>query len=188
MRRSIPDHRSGLVPAANRSPPREGSSRRSNLAAVPPLGRMCYLTTVMGSFHGRVLAARLGAEGVIVVLRGTPDGLYPIQSTVDVLVPADQLELAREILLADAVEDVFGNTDLADLGEPDAVEASPGGQGWGPFDMTTPTGGPSDSFSLRPGPAGAPGRERSRWSGLRAALVIVVVTVMIVVGCVAAVH
>jgi len=65
------------------------------------------LTTVMGSFHGRVLAARLGAEGVIVVLKGMSDGPYPLQGAVEVLVPAEQLELAREILLADEVEDAF---------------------------------------------------------------------------------
>jgi hypothetical protein len=70
---------------------------------------MCYLTTVVGSFHGRVLAARLGAEGVIVVLKGATDGPMPFQSNVDVLVPADQLTLAREILLADAVDDAFGD-------------------------------------------------------------------------------
>lgn len=68
---------------------------------------MQHLTSVSGSFHGRVLAARLGAEGVLVELRGLSEGPYPLQGLVGVWVQADQLELAREILLADAVEEAF---------------------------------------------------------------------------------
>ncbi len=68
---------------------------------------MQHLTTVLGTFHGRVLAARLGAEGIPVDLRGLTDGPYPLQGEVDIYVMADQIELAREILLADAVDDVF---------------------------------------------------------------------------------
>jgi hypothetical protein len=86
---------------------------------------MCYLTTVSGSFHGRVLAARLGAEGVIVVLRGGSEALNPGGAAVDVLVPAEQLKHAREILLADAVDDLFGSIDLSDLDASEAV-AMPG--------------------------------------------------------------
>ena len=74
---------------------------------MPPSGRMQHLTSVSGSFHGRVLAARLGAEGVLVELRGLSEGPYPLQGLVGVWVQADQLELAREILLADAVEEAF---------------------------------------------------------------------------------
>jgi hypothetical protein len=74
---------------------------------VPSGAHLQNLTTVMGSFHGRVLAARLGAEGVVVVLKGVSDGPYPLQGAVEVLVPAEQLSLAREILLADEVEDAF---------------------------------------------------------------------------------
>ena len=145
---------------------------------------MCYLTTVVGSFHGRVLAARLGAEGVIVVLKGTTDGPYPIQSTVDVLVPADQLKLAREILLADAVDDVFGSLDLADGGGPGegstsgADEESLDGRARALIPLWS--GGPADSFSLRPAAGSGPLRLRSRLHGLPAVLIVVVVTVMIV--------
>lgn len=74
---------------------------------MPAGARLQNLTTVTGSFHGRVLAARLGAEGVVVVLKGVSEGPYPLQGAVEVLVPAEQLALAREILLADEVEDAF---------------------------------------------------------------------------------
>jgi len=74
---------------------------------------MAHLTTVVGSFHGRLVAARLSAEGVSSELRGLSDGPYPFPGEVDVLVPVDQLELAREILLADAVDAAFH-----ELGEP----------------------------------------------------------------------
>ena len=68
---------------------------------------MVVLTTVVGSFHGRVLCARLGAEGVAAELSPPTDGPYPLPREVDVLVRADQLELARQILLADAVDAAF---------------------------------------------------------------------------------
>jgi hypothetical protein len=71
---------------------------------MPSTGRMRYLTTVQGSFHGRLVAARLGAEGVLVELRGVSDGPYPLQGAVEVFVSEGQLEIAREILLADAVD------------------------------------------------------------------------------------
>ncbi len=74
---------------------------------TPPEGGMVLLTTVVGSFHGRVLSARLGTEGVLAELSPPTDGPYPLQREVDVLVRADQLELAREILLADAVDAAF---------------------------------------------------------------------------------
>ncbi len=77
---------------------------------------MEHLTTVSGSFHGRVLAARLGTEGVLVELRGLFDGPYPLLAPIDVLVPTEQLDLAREILLADAVEDAMDGPWLEEAG------------------------------------------------------------------------
>ena len=59
-----------------------------------------HLTTVAGAFHSRVLAARLGAEGVLAQLRGAVDGPYPM-GAVAVYVPADELVSAREILVLD---------------------------------------------------------------------------------------
>jgi hypothetical protein len=68
---------------------------------------LVLLTTVTGTFHGRVLTARLGSEGVLAQTRPFADGLYPLATVVEVLVRADQLEIAREILLADAVDAAF---------------------------------------------------------------------------------
>jgi hypothetical protein len=80
---------------------------------------MVLLTTVMGSFHGHVLAARLGTEGISVELRGLSEGPYPLPGNVSVYVREDQLELARSLLLADAVDAVFDER-YNDLGPDDA--------------------------------------------------------------------
>jgi hypothetical protein len=66
-----------------------------------------HLTTVAGAFHARVLAARLGTEGIPVELRGLSEGPYPLPGEVEVFVHASDAELAREILLADQVAEVF---------------------------------------------------------------------------------
>ena len=68
---------------------------------------MTHLTTVTGSFHAKVVAARLGAEGIPAQVRGGVDGLYPIFADIRIYVRADQLDAAREILLGDAVDAVF---------------------------------------------------------------------------------
>ena len=72
---------------------------------------MVHLTTVVGSFHGRVVAARLASEGVPSQLRGSGEGPYPFPAEVEVHVPEELLELAREILLADAVDAAFMESD-----------------------------------------------------------------------------
>jgi hypothetical protein len=56
-------------------------------------------------FHGRVVVARLGSDGIVARLRGA-EGPYPM-GVVEVLVPADELEVAQELLLADEVESAF---------------------------------------------------------------------------------
>jgi hypothetical protein len=66
-----------------------------------------YLTTVVGSVAGHLVVGRLRAEGVAATMRGPVEGPYPFPSEIDVLVPAADLDLAREILLADAVEATF---------------------------------------------------------------------------------
>lgn len=77
---------------------------------------MTHLTTITGSFQAKVVAARLGAEGIPAQLRGGIDGVYPIFDEVRVYVPEDQVEVAREILLADAVDAVFDEAGLDDTG------------------------------------------------------------------------
>ncbi len=87
---------------------------------------MVHLTTVRGSFHARVVEARLASEGVMVALRGIDEGPYPVGFPVDVLVAAPDLDLAREILLADAVDAAFQG-DLAgdDLAPPPPPMGAP---------------------------------------------------------------
>jgi hypothetical protein len=65
---------------------------------------MVHLCTARGSFHARVIAARLGADGILAQLQGAIDGPYPLQQSVEVLVPVDELDVARELLLVDDVE------------------------------------------------------------------------------------
>lgn len=157
-----------------------GRSAASSLSQVPSLGRMCYLTTVVGSFHGRVLAARLGSEGIVVVLKGASEGPYPLQGAVDVLVPADQLSLAREVLIGDAVDNALEGVQLEDAssgaaGLSDGLSLLP----------EVPLGDPADTFTLRGRETEGSGRRREL-RGLPAALVLVVVAMLVVVGCVAA--
>jgi hypothetical protein len=67
---------------------------------------MVPLTTASSSFEARVVAARLGSEGFLCELRGNVDGPYPV-GPVGVFVSADQVEEARELLLADEVAEIF---------------------------------------------------------------------------------
>jgi hypothetical protein len=67
---------------------------------------MVHLRTVPDGWHAKVLAARLGSEGIVTQLRGNVSGPYPF-GAVSVLVEADQAELAGALLLADEVEAAF---------------------------------------------------------------------------------
>jgi hypothetical protein len=64
---------------------------------------MVHLTTVRNGFHGRVIAARLGADGILTELRGGIDGPYPM-GDVEVLVPEDELDEALALLQADLAD------------------------------------------------------------------------------------
>ena len=64
---------------------------------------MVRLTTCGDGFEARVLAARLGSEGIVWSLRGGHDGPLAF-GTVDVLVDADDLDTARELLGDDDLE------------------------------------------------------------------------------------
>jgi hypothetical protein len=68
---------------------------------------MVPLLTVGSTFQGRVVMARLGAEGILAQLRGERDGPYPLPGPVEVLVVSEQADEARELLLADEVEALF---------------------------------------------------------------------------------
>jgi hypothetical protein len=80
-----------------------------SLLAVQGL-RMVPVLRAEGSFHARVVAARLGSEGIVTQFRGNVDGPYPMGS-VEVMVTEDDLEAARELLLADDVESSFDTVD-----------------------------------------------------------------------------
>jgi hypothetical protein len=78
--------------------------------------RMVPLDT-LPPFQARLLAARLGAEGILWQLRGE-SSIYPF-SAVDVLVEESQLEPAREMLDVPELEE----SPVDESGEP-AVQAS----------------------------------------------------------------
>ena len=59
------------------------------------------------TFHARVIAARLGSDGILTELRRAVDGPYPGIGEVQIYVCADDLAVARELLLADEVESAF---------------------------------------------------------------------------------
>ena len=83
--------------------------------------RMVRLATVGTSFHARVIAARLGSEGIVTDLRGNVDGFYPV-GDVHVYVDQEDLAEAREILLVDDVESAFDDTDeVVESGTPPAL-------------------------------------------------------------------
>ena len=121
---------------------------------------MVHLTTVVGSFHGHVLAARLNSEGIAVELRGLSEGPYPIPANVSVFVHEDQLELARSLLLADAVDAAFDER-YSDLG-------------------------PEDAGALDLPPMDLP--QASRIRRVRTALVLVMVALVLFVGFVTSFH
>jgi len=68
--------------------------------------RMVRLATVGNSFHARVIAARLGSEGIVTDLRGNIDGVYPM-GDVHVYVGQEDLDEAQELLMVDEVESAF---------------------------------------------------------------------------------
>ena len=74
---------------------------------------MVRLATVGTSFHARVIAARLGSEGIVTDLRGNIDGVYPV-GDVHVYVDQEDLAEAQELLMADEVESAFDQPDDAD--------------------------------------------------------------------------
>jgi hypothetical protein len=67
---------------------------------------MVPVATASSGFEARLLAARLGSEGILWELRGNVDGPYPV-GPVQVLVPQDQVAEVRELLIADDVEAAF---------------------------------------------------------------------------------
>jgi hypothetical protein len=67
---------------------------------------MVPLLTASSPIEAKVIAARLGAEGIVWELRGSVDGPLAM-GPIDVLVDEDDLGEAREVLLIDDLEDSF---------------------------------------------------------------------------------
>jgi hypothetical protein len=70
---------------------------------------MVRLVTAANAVEARIIAARLGAEGIVWQFRGSVDGPLAL-GPVEVLVDADGYESARELLLTDDVESSFDDT------------------------------------------------------------------------------
>ena len=68
--------------------------------------RMVRLVTAANPMEARIIAARLGAEGIVWQFRGSVDGPLAV-GPVEVLVDAEGYESARELLLTDDVESSF---------------------------------------------------------------------------------
>lgn len=69
---------------------------------------MVRLTTAATPMEARILAARLGSEGIVWEFRGSVDGPLAL-GPIDILVDADGFEVARGLLLADEIESSFGD-------------------------------------------------------------------------------
>lgn len=77
------------------------------MASRRPLpAALVHVRTVPTAFHARVIAARLGAEGIPTQLRGNVGGFYPVGG-VSVWVAEQDAEEASELLLADEIESAF---------------------------------------------------------------------------------
>jgi hypothetical protein len=77
---------------------------------------MVAVVTGSTPFEAKVIAARLGSEGILWELRGAVDSIYPIGEGVDVLVPGDDVERARELLLVDEVDAAFDGGEAVSSG------------------------------------------------------------------------
>jgi hypothetical protein len=82
---------------------------------------MVPLTTVANPMAARILAAHLGAEGIVWQLRGDVDGPYPV-GPVEVLVPADDLEVARAVVASADGDAVTVAGDDPRLDPPDGID------------------------------------------------------------------
>ena len=73
--------------------------------------RLVPVATAANSFESRVIAARLGADGIVWQFRGSMEGpLGPLPGgLVTVLVVEDDYEAARDLLLADEIDGIDGS-------------------------------------------------------------------------------
>ena len=67
---------------------------------------MVRLMTAANAMEARIIAARLGSEGIVWEFRGSVDGPLAL-GPVEVLVDEEGFDAAKELLLADDVESAF---------------------------------------------------------------------------------
>ena len=146
--------RTGPVTAASLALMTATSSRRGDYSP------MVHLRTVPDVFHARVIAARLGADGILTELRGAVGGPYPIGSVSVWVTPADE-EIACELLLADELEAAFEEVPegweptRSPPDGPARLDGPPGAGGGGPGRHDRgDRGRPAAALSARPGPDG----------------------------------
>jgi hypothetical protein len=96
--------------------------------------RMVHLRTVPDAWEAKVLAARLGSEGIVTHLQGGVAGPYPF-GVVSVLVEAGQADLAAELLLADEVEAAFASQRWVGVGPAGYADAEAEAWGYGGDDI-----------------------------------------------------
>jgi hypothetical protein len=77
---------------------------------------MVRLMTAANAMQARIIAARLGSEGIVWEFRGSVDGPLAL-GPVEVLVDADGFATAKELLMVDEVESAFAT-------EPQPVRAT----------------------------------------------------------------
>src|SRR2546423_14243630 len=74
---------------------------------------MVRLVTAAGPVEARILAARLGSEGIVWEFRGSVDGPFAV-GPIEILVDSDGLDSARALLVDDDLESSFSDTIGAD--------------------------------------------------------------------------
>ena len=79
---------------------------------------MVHLLSVHDAFHARVIAARLGSDGIVTELRGAVGGPYPLLGEVGLYVGEGDVATARQLLLADHVESAFDDGDPLEDDQP----------------------------------------------------------------------
>ena len=58
---------------------------------------MALLLTTTNAFEARLIAARLGSDGIVTELRGATDTPYPGLFDISIYVPEEDLDLARAL-------------------------------------------------------------------------------------------
>src|SRR5262245_24643578 len=106
MRRSTPARYRRACPARSRgarNPSEQGRGGAVTVTGVQ-IGPMVPLTTAANPVAARIIAAHLGAEGIVWELRGNVDGPYPV-GPVEVLVAEEDLDVARQVVVEQEPDD-----------------------------------------------------------------------------------